>query len=411
MMVAVGKDRADRLVTPPFVVVTLATFAFFIYVGTLVPILPRFVEHELGGGEAAIGLVLASFSIAAIAARPLIGAVGDRRGRRVLMVSGSLLAAVSGLALAFTHHLGAVLALRSVAGIGEAALFVGAATLIADLSPAHRRAEAASYFSVAVFGGIGIGPIIGEAVLGDHRYPAAFVVAAVSALAAAALSMFAPVRVDGVAVAASGQVRRFHRAALVPGSVLALGIGGFATFTAFVPTHTDDLGMSGASGVFLVYSVVCLVLRIAGARLPERLGLARAAGTAFVLLAAGLLLTAAVDSPAGLYAGTVVIGVGMALMYPALMAFTINLVPETERTSVVSTFTMFFEIGTAGGGLLLGSLAEATGGGPRTAFLAGSVTALAGLAVLRRVLLPRADALHAASGPAVVDVVAVSAGD
>jgi len=42
-------------------------------------------------------------------------------------------------------------------GLGEAALFVAAATLIADLSPPHRRAEAASYFSVAVYGGIGLG--------------------------------------------------------------------------------------------------------------------------------------------------------------------------------------------------------------------------------------------------------------
>ncbi len=63
-------------------------------------------------------------------------------------------------------------------GLGEAALFVGAATLIADLSPPHRRAESASYFSVAVYGGIGLGPTIGEWVLGDGRYELTFLVAA-----------------------------------------------------------------------------------------------------------------------------------------------------------------------------------------------------------------------------------------
>jgi hypothetical protein len=50
---------------------------------------------------------------------------------------------------------------------------------------------------------------------------------------------------------------------------------------------------------------------------------------------------------------------------------------------------MFFEVGVAGGGLLLGALAEASGGGPRTAFLAGALVSVAGFLVLRRVLLPR----------------------
>jgi MFS family permease len=391
MMFAVSKERAPegRLVTRPFLVVTLAALAFFVYVGTMVPILPRYVERELGGGEAAIGLTLASFSIAAIAARPMIGALGERRGRRILMIGGSFVAFACGSLLAVATTLPLVLLLRAGAGIGEAALFVGAATLIADLSPPRRRAEAASYFSVAVFGGVGLGPVFGELLLGDDRYALAFVVGSAFALVAALLSLLVPSRVHGVAVAEEGPVRRFHPAALAPGLVLALGIGAFATFSAFVPTHTDDLGLSGASGVFLTYSVICLVVRILGARLPERLGLGPAAGTALLMQAVGLAVMGAVASPVGLYAGTIVIALGMSLMYPALMAATVNAVPETERASVVSSFTMFFEVGVAGGGLVLGSLAEASGGGPRTAFLAGALVSVAGFAVLRRVLLPR----------------------
>jgi hypothetical protein len=61
--------------------------------------------------------------------------------------------------------------------------------------------------------------------------------------------------------------------------VLALGVGGFATFNAFVPAHATDIGLSGSKWVFALYSVVCLVFRIFGARLqsPE----ARAAMGAF----------------------------------------------------------------------------------------------------------------------------------
>ena len=51
-------------------------------------------------------------------------------------------------------------------------LFVGAATSISDLAPPGRGAEAASYFSVAVFGGLGIGPVISESVIGSDRFDA-----------------------------------------------------------------------------------------------------------------------------------------------------------------------------------------------------------------------------------------------
>ena len=153
----VGRVR-PRLISKPFVAVTAATGAFFIYVGMLVPLLPTFIEDELGAGELGVGLSISAFAFAAIFARPLIGRLVERFGRRRVMIAGSLLAGVAGFLCATVNSLPPLLALRGIAGIGEAAVFVAAATLVADLAPPERRAEAASYFSVAVFGGIGIGP-------------------------------------------------------------------------------------------------------------------------------------------------------------------------------------------------------------------------------------------------------------
>ncbi|MDQ3469743.1 MAG: hypothetical protein M3487_08265, partial [Actinomycetota bacterium] len=48
-----------RLVTKPFIAVTAATAAFFVYVGMLVPLLPTFIEDELGAGELGVGLSIA----------------------------------------------------------------------------------------------------------------------------------------------------------------------------------------------------------------------------------------------------------------------------------------------------------------------------------------------------------------
>lgn len=185
----------SRLLTRLFVAVTAATAAFFVYVGVLVPLIPKFIEDELGGSEFGIGLGVATFALAAIAVRPIITALIRGIGRRRVMVGGGLIAAAAGAIGGLAPSLPVFLALRAVMGIGEASLFVAAATLVADLAPPHRRAEASSYFSVAVFGGIAVGPIIGEAVLGDGRYALAFVVAAGFSEIAAVMSLRVPAHV------------------------------------------------------------------------------------------------------------------------------------------------------------------------------------------------------------------------
>ena len=48
--------RLDLLITKPFVAVTSRPAAFFVYVGMLVPLLPTFIEDELGAGELGVGL-------------------------------------------------------------------------------------------------------------------------------------------------------------------------------------------------------------------------------------------------------------------------------------------------------------------------------------------------------------------
>ena len=338
----------------------------------------------------AIGVNLAVFSIAAIAARPMIARIGDRYGRRFLMVGGALLAGAAIATTAFVHSLTTLLPLRAISGVGEAALFVGAATLIADLSPSDRRAEGASYFSLAVFGGLGIGPVVGEVVLGNDRYRAVYLVASLFCVAAALIALAAPNRVAGVVTApvdGGGQARGFHRAAFLPGLVLACGIGGFAAFNAFLPTHAEALGMP-ASVPFLIYSVLCLSLRVVGARLPERLGLGNALMAALVGISGGLLLLALLNHPSGVYLGTAVLAFGMALLYPSLMAFAVNSVTEPERARVLASFTMFFEVGTVIGGLLLGSVARF--GGEQGAFAGGAILAASGIWVLRQHLLPAA---------------------
>ncbi|CAN5835390.1 N/A [soil metagenome] len=399
----------ERLVTKPFMLVTGAAAAFFIYVGVLVPLIPRLIEDELGGGEFGIGMSVAVFALAAISVRPLITRGIHRFGRRAVMMTGGTVAAAASATVGFAGSLPEFLALRAVMGVGEAALFVAAATLVADLAPSDRRAEASSYFSVAVFSGIGIGPIIGEWLLDRGTFGTAFAVAGAFAALAALLSINVPDRVTPrdaahdpatVTTATSSKTEGssfIHPAAVGPGLVLASGIGAFAVFPAFVPDHALEVGMSGSGALFDVYSGICLIVRITGARLPERLGARRSVTIALVMSSLAMGLLAAIAEPWALWSAAAIVGFGMAFLYPSLMALTVNKVTPKERPAAVSSFTMFFEMGSVVGGLLLGLVAELTD--KRFAFAGAVGLCLFGLYVMRTHVTPPRARVAPATGP------------
>ncbi len=382
---AVGEGQLAPMFTRPFVLVTAAALALFVYIGVMIPLVPRLIEEQLGGNEIDIGLNLAIFSVAAILIRPKLGHFAERHGLRYTMTLGALLAAVSTAACTLVDSRWGLLPMRALQGIGEASLFVGAATSISDLAPKGRGAEAASYFSVAVFGGLGIGPVISEWVIGDNRFDAALWVAAGFAALASALAMLTP---KGVRYHDDGGEGgpRFHRAAIPTGLVLAFGVGGFVTFNAFMPDYSVTVGLDGSKWVFATYAGVCLLIRVVAATVPDRIGHARAVSIALSLMAVGLATLFVWPRPIGVFVGATIIGIGISFNYPGLMAMTVDAVPERERVRAISTFTMFFEIGTATGALLFGAFADLTT--KRTAFLGGAGFCVIGLIVLWKVAVP-----------------------
>jgi MFS family permease len=385
MIQALGLRRPDAvrptLLTPAFVTVTLAMLAYFTGDGILVPAVPRYVAGPLGAGNVAIGLVVGAFSVSAFFLRPWVGGLGDRWGRRPLMLVGASLFAASVLAYPLASSPAALAALRLLTGAGEACFFVGAVTAVLDLAPAERRGEAMSLASLALYVGIGLGPLAGELAIERVGFAAAWVLAATAALTAVVMVLRVP---DTRPEDAPGEPpggpaprhRLVHRAGLLPGLVLLTSILGMAGFLTFVPLYAIDIGMDGSRLVLLVFAGIVVGIRSVGARIPDRLGAARATRMALALSAAGLALMGTWRSPAGLLAGAVVFAVGIALLTPAVMALAVEGVAPRERASVIGTTSAFLDLAFGLGPAMLGFVAAALGR-PGT-FLAGAAVAAAG---------------------------------
>jgi MFS family permease len=376
----------SRLLSLPFVLVTLSTFAYFLGMGSLLPTLPRFVEDDLGGGGVAVGVSVGAFSLAAAVLRPFAGRLGDLRGRRILVVGGSALFGVSVLSYTVVQSLPLLIGVRLLTGIGEAAMWVGAATAIQDLAPDDRRGEAASYFSVALYAGLALGPALGESVLDRSGYDAVWIVAGVLALLAAALGTATP---KGV----SHQLQPFrllHPTAIPPGFVLFLGLLPFVGFSAFLSLYGPQVQVDDVAPFFVLYGGLVLVIRIVAARLPDQLGWRRASTAALLVLGGAGVLLGVWASSAGVWVATFFLALGMSLLFPALFSSMVASVPASERGQAVGTFSVFFDLASGIGPPVLGLVV--TLASYQAAFAASGLLALAGLCLLPRLAAARSSA-------------------
>jgi MFS family permease len=358
-----------------FVVTLLSLTA----VGAVLPVIPRYVRGPLDSGNIAVGIAVGAFALTALASRPLAGYVTDLRGRRPVVVVGALLAAAAGLLYLVPAGLAGLIGARLVLGAGEGMVFTAGATWVVDLAPPDRRGRVIGLYGLAVWGGLSLGPPIGDALLRASSYEAVWAFSAICPFLGALVALRIPDRhrpspEAGRPLIALESVR--------PGIGISLASVGFAAMASFIVLHLEAQGSGNGATVFTAFAATVVLTRLIGGDLPDRIGPLRCAAAAAALEAAALALIAlAQDLPLAL-AGAIGMGMAFALLYPSLSLVAINSVSESRRGSALGTFTAFFDIGIGLGAVLTG-IAAALGGYP-AAFWLGSASAVGtGLVVTR----------------------------
>jgi predicted MFS family arabinose efflux permease len=378
----VEASARSSVVTPQFLLVVGATLAVFASFGMLLLALPLYARDVLGASDLGVGLAIGSASLGSIVAGPPAGRVADRRGARIILVTGAAAMAAGYLVLALEPPLSVIVPVRVIVGAAEAAFVVAVYTAATDLVPTGRHGEALSLVTAGSYGGLAVGPIGANLLLDGDRFPLVWVVAALSVAGAGVAAFALPARRPHEGhEAPRGWLP--PRAALLPGLVLLCALIGFGGFNAFAALYAREIGLERPGLVFAVFAGVVVAVRIVGRRLPDRLGARTAAGSACVLIACGLVVIGAWPSVAGLLVGTAVFAGGQAFAYPAIALLATARAAPVERSAAVGAVIAFVDVALATGAFVLGAVANSSG--YRAVFFAGALSAAVGLAVLWRI--------------------------
>ncbi len=361
------EDMSDAMLPPrqslytrPFILAASSNFLFFTNLNAHT-LLPLYIQ-QLGGREGQIGTVMAMYSIAAILCQLAIGPLVDRFGRKPFLLLGATLVTGVSTTFLFSTTLGWHLyLLRFLQGVAFACFTTSNLTLLADLAPASRRAEAVGVFGVSGLATIALAPAAGEALLRAYGFRMLF--AAALGLAIVALAVCAATKVPKPAAVlpvhrlGAGFWRGFAPVLLAG---FQFGLANSVVFI-FLPPYARFAGLPWVSPFYVVYTAMAVAVRFLGGGVADRLERRQVILPSLVGLSLGVGLFSALHSTWLLVLIAFINGTAHGFLYPAVSALAFDRAPAGARGRVLAIFNMTLLAGATTGAMGFGWLAEALG--------------------------------------------------
>jgi MFS family permease len=360
-------DSKRRLPREVWVLVA-ANFVVALGYGVVAPVLPQYARH-FGVSIAAATFVITAFAVMRLVGAPPAGFLVQRLGERRVYISGLIIVALSTGACALADSYWQLLLFRSLGGLGSAMFTVSSLGLMIRISPADARGRVSGLFSSGfMIGSVG-GPILGSLTAG-FGLSAPFVIYGAALLVAAAV-VFISLRHSTVGGRSDEDeappvpfrtvfAHRAYRAALL--SNFATGWASFGLRIALVPLFiVEVLGHGpGAAGLALTaFAVGNISVVIPSGYLSDKLGRRKLLIFGLTLAAVSTALVGFTTSMPVFLAAAYVAGAATGIFVSPQQAAVADVVGNKSRGgTAVATFQMMADVGSIGGSLLVGLIAQ-----------------------------------------------------
>ncbi len=347
--------KKDKILTYNFMALLGAVFFLFFALDFYIPILPFYVL-AVGGGEAAVGLLMGIFTFCSVILRPFQGRDLNRRGRKRLIVMGISLYALAGLGLLLLPSLPLVFLFRAIQGFGWGAFLLSFNTLTLDLAPPGRSGEALGLMGMAPPLSLAIAPILGEQIRisTDGNYPLLFFIASAAAILALIMALLVQEPLRDKSVDHGNPL--FSRKVLLPSLIIFFMTFNLGCILTFLPLLGEVRDIRAVGSFFTIFALTAMVFRPLFGRISDRVGRSKVFIPALMVASAGLIMIALATDAVQLVTSAFIIGAGFGSAHSSVMAMAADRLPVMERGVGMATFTGAFDLGIVAGASIIGIL-------------------------------------------------------
>lgn len=364
----------ERLWTFNFIKACLANFLLFFAFYLLIPVFPMYLIDTFGASKSTIGIVLSSYTVAALLIRPMSGFVLDMIQRKPLYLAAFFVFVVTFVSYPLALTLGMFMVFRILHGFAFGFVTTAGNSLVVDILPASRRGEGLGFFGIANNLAMVVGPMTGLMLQSRFGYLIIFYLAITTGLIGFVFATL--IKVDKVTTEREKAPLALDRFFLLKGTqagitLMLTGIP-YGMFITYLAVYGLELGIRSDLGLFFTLLAVGLIgSRLFSGKMVDRGHLTRAIEYGLIISVAGMLLLASLQRFSFTHPALVevlfliipiILGTGYGLMFPAYNTLFMNLAPHNRRATASSTFMTSWDIGIGAGLILGGSLGDSEGG-------------------------------------------------
>jgi MFS family permease len=343
-----------------------AGLLFWCSMASLLPTLPLYVE-SVGATKLQTGIVMGSFAIGLLLFRPLLGRLADWRGRKIVLLIGTLVAVIAPLGYLSVKSIPLLILVRAFHGISMAAFTTGFNALVADIAPLEKRGEIIGYMSLVNPLGVAIGPALGgylQAGVGDQIL---FVIAAELAFVAflGLLTIVNPPLITNqqanIKNSQFWQVL-FSPRVRIPAIIMLLVGLAFGALHVFIPLFMKSTGVNLNPGLFYTAAAVAsFSVRLFTGKASDRFGRGLFITVSLVFYTLSLSVLWLANSAAAFLCAGVIEGIASGTLIPMIAVLMVDRAHPYERGRVFAMCLMGLDVGIAIAGPILGYVAEYLG--------------------------------------------------
>lgn len=371
-----------------FTLQTIQVFFVGLTIGMERTVLPA-LSGEFGVAKGAYLFLVTfvfSFGLVKGALNFVAGSLSDRIGRKTVLLLGWLAGLPIPLLIFFAPNWWWIIAANIFLGVNQAFAWTMTVNMHVDIAGSHQRGLAVGIDEAAGYAAVGLAGL-GTGYLAALYGPRWALLVFGSVVIAAALVVLIWVRDTlpwvhaehahaqanrggphgGAGAGHAGNI--FLLVSFRDSTFRALCQGGVVNkiadtlVWALFPVYflSRDLSLVQIGWVTGVYAVVWGISQLWTGHLADRIGRKPPIVSGFGLLAIGIALIAAIENIVLWFVAAAIMGAGMALLYPNLIAAMADLAPPLWRARALGTYRYWRDTGYAIGALLLGAVADLSG--------------------------------------------------
>lgn len=337
----------QRIFTKPFSLLTLGHFIQALGFSSM-PLLPLYLG-ELGASRGEIGGIMAAAAIGGLLSRPLVGWALDSWGRKPTLIAGTCVMTAAMVGVVLITQVGWIAyAVRFVFGMAAGALFTGYYAAAADMLPIARRTEGLALFGISGLVPLALNPVLGE--LGFRALDLRWFFPLLGCFIFA--SVLCLLRIEEPRAKGARQPFRWRsvgRSLLEPqlfpvwlATIVFAGL--VAMYVAFSTVSAQAKGVENPALLWLFYGGGAVMVRLFGARIPDRVGPRNIVAPALSLYVLAFIIASSAQSLSGVLFSGLLAGLGHGYSFPVIASQVVGRASPAIRGSALAMFTALWEV-------------------------------------------------------------------